>query len=243
MDPQYDDPHGSEGSAPRRSSERRIVILVITTLPPAALTMWYRRAMTKRNGKPCARCGGPRTANCQLCDNCRGTCARCGGPAAIRKSDGQYRTHCEPCRRIVDTRKTCSKCGKKRDGSHPSYCRLCYREYERAWAKANPERVRAKTRRMDLKKSYGMTVSTFNAMLMAQGGACAICRTTEPGGMGNFHVDHCHATGKNRALLCARCNVALGMAGDDPDRLRAMADYLERFRIAHQSSSHSRIPQ
>jgi hypothetical protein len=41
--------------------------------------------------------------------------------------------------------------------------------------------------------------------------------------------DHCHARGHFRGWLCRGCNLALGNAGDDPTRLRRLADYLERI--------------
>ncbi|ATL26465.1 endonuclease VII domain-containing protein [Streptomyces formicae] len=42
-----------------------------------------------------------------------------------------------------------------------------------------------------------------------------------------IHVDHCHATGKVRGVLCFNCNSGIGKLGDDPDRTRRAAAYLE----------------
>lgn len=79
---------------------------------------------------------------------------------------------------------------------------------------------------------HGVQTAQYNEMLAAQGGCCAICRTTKPGGQGDkygrFHVDHDHATGVVRGLLCQRCNVGLGFFLDDSSRLRAAIGYLER---------------
>lgn len=41
------------------------------------------------------------------------------------------------------------------------------------------------------------------------------------------HIDHCHATGVVRGLLCRGCNTALGLVRDKPDAMRRLADYLE----------------
>jgi hypothetical protein len=65
-------------------------------------------------------------------------------------------------------------------------------------------------------------------MFNAQHRGCAICNCKTAGGMGNFHLDHCHQTGRIRGLLCDRCNKMLGMAKDRPEILRAAAKYLER---------------
>lgn len=74
---------------------------------------------------------------------------------------------------------------------------------------------------------YGMALDDYERMLAAQGGACGICGTGEPRGMGAvFHVDHDHDTGTIRGLLCSNCNSALGLLGDDPGRLEAAARYL-----------------
>lgn len=85
-------------------------------------------------------------------------------------------------------------------------------------------------RRHNLKQSYGMTLDEFDQILARQGGHCAICATTEPGGRhGRFCVDHDHSTGKLRALLCSKCNVGLGHFNDDPDVLVAAIQYLRSF--------------
>ena len=183
--------------------------------------------MTKPNGKPCSRCGKSPKVGRFLCADCFGTCSVCGEPAAVR-TNGQFASTCAEHRQINTARATCARCGNVRDGSHKQYCRSCYRDYSAEWAKANPERVRSKMRRHDLRRNYGITPEEWDAMLAAQGGTCAICQCV-PGRGRRFHVDHCHSSGKVRSLLCNRCNVAIGMAGEDAARLRRMADYCESF--------------
>jgi len=99
---------------------------------------------------------------------------------------------------------------------------------------ANREKFRAKAALQRIKhpdahsrRRYGITLAERTTMLEAQGNACAICKRTEPGGRG-WHIDHSHHTGKVRGILCARCNVVLGMAEDSVDTLASAADYLQR---------------
>jgi hypothetical protein len=66
-------------------------------------------------------------------------------------------------------------------------------------------------------------------MLAAQGGGCAICGAPESEQRhGVLRVDHCHATGRVRGLLCEGHNLAIGHFSDDPLTLRLAAEYLER---------------
>ncbi|MGW0169551.1 endonuclease VII domain-containing protein [Streptomyces sp. NPDC003343] len=136
------------------------------------------------------------------------------------------------------------KRGKPRATCHPerpalarSLCSTCYR---REWRTENPEASKAADRAVYHRRAakpeykklrarqaraarYGLTLDELDSLLAAQGDKCAIC-----GSIGRLHVDHCHKTGAVRGLICGGCNSAAGHAGDDPARLRAIADYLEK---------------
>lgn len=95
-----------------------------------------------------------------------------------------------------------------------------------AWRLANPEKF------LDiLYRKYGLTYAEYAEMDMAQDGRCAICdereTATQRGKVRRLAVDHNHATGAVRALLCQRCNHAIGQMKDDPALLRRAAEYLE----------------
>ena len=77
------------------------------------------------------------------------------------------------------------------------------------------------SRTYHLKRRYGITAEDADMMLQAQGGLCAICKTAPAA-----HVDHDHATGGVRALLCFNCNGGLGQFRDDPALLHAAAYYV-----------------
>lgn len=74
---------------------------------------------------------------------------------------------------------------------------------------------------------YGLTGAQVEEMRSRPN--CEICQTENPD-KGGFKIDHCHATGVVRGMLCNSCNVMLGVAKDQPDLLRAAARYLERYR-------------
>jgi hypothetical protein len=65
----------------------------------------------------------------------------------------------------------------------------------------------------------------YAKMVIEQAGRCAICGDLPS----RLVLDHCHKTGRKRALLCGRCNSGIGMLDDDPAILRAAANYVERF--------------
>jgi hypothetical protein len=95
--------------------------------------------------------------------------------------------------------------------------------------RTRPE-VRERNRRLqkerNLRGYYSLSLADYEAMLSRQGGKCAACQTDGWGKSGPV-VDHDHKTGIVRGLLCNTCNVAAGMLGDNPDRARKLALYLE----------------
>ena len=74
-------------------------------------------------------------------------------------------------------------------------------------------------------RSNLLTEEEYGAMLEGQGGVCAICK--EKPRSGRLAVDHIHGTETVRGLLCNRCNTALGLFKDDPDRLAVAIVYLK----------------
>jgi hypothetical protein len=90
------------------------------------------------------------------------------------------------------------------------------------------DRGRSHEQRRRLRK-YGLTQGEYDQLLLDQGGRCPGCNTGEPGDKG-WCIDHCHTSGRVRALLCSRCNTALGLVDEDPAILRALADFIELHR-------------
>lgn len=107
------------------------------------------------------------------------------------------------------------------------------RRYTAEWRRRNREKLAGRKREYDfahrLRHKYGITPEEHQTMLDKQGGVCAICKAPPPDDRHyGLFVDHDHETGEVRGLLCLHCNTALGMANDDPSRLRELIAYLER---------------
>jgi len=89
-----------------------------------------------------------------------------------------------------------------------------------------PER-KAADRAGYLGRKYGMTIADYERLFGEQQGVCAICGEPRPEER-TLHVDHDHATGAIRGLLCFRCNNALGDFREEHELFRRAADYLDR---------------
>ncbi len=76
-----------------------------------------------------------------------------------------------------------------------------------------------------VQKTYGLEPGQYAELYAAQGGKCAICQRAT-GATRRLAVDHCHATGEVRGLLCKFDNRLLGIARDDPAFFLRAAAYL-----------------
>lgn len=94
------------------------------------------------------------------------------------------------------------------------------KDHQQGWSSSRAERVRG----YQIKSKYGVTPEHFREMLIGQAGRCLICHRVPER---TLVIDHDHATGRIRGLLCNRCNRMLGIAEDSPKRLAAAIRYLQ----------------
>lgn len=104
-----------------------------------------------------------------------------------------------------------------------------YREKAKRLARQGMRNHRARTAR-------------YQALVELHGEQCGICGKPRQTVMGpdrvtrRLAIDHDHATGATRGLLCTQCNMMLGNAADSPERLEAGAAYLRRHAAQHKVS-------
>jgi hypothetical protein len=134
---------------------------------------------------------------------------------------------------MVAVSKTCTQCGVHQpleafhrhpngpQGRH-SWCKSCLNASQRGIRKRKDTTENRRERL--LKQRYGLTTAGKEAMLTGQNGLCAICATPPSRPV----VDHCHATGRVRGILCHRCNIKLP-AIEDAAFFVPAAEYLRRM--------------
>ena len=102
-------------------------------------------------------------------------------------------------------------------------CSICRDDRVSKWTKDYKIEYAAMQRKSVLKIKYGLTVAEYNQMKTFQNSRCAGC-LQQPS---KFVVDHSHATGKVRGLLCNGCNLALGSTKDSILILEGLIKYLK----------------
>jgi 5-methylcytosine-specific restriction endonuclease McrA len=121
-------------------------------------------------------------------------------------------------------RSKCISCWSSATRGYQRVHRRHLTEVARRYRASKPEVAK----RARLKCVYGLTLEEFVEMYSMQDGRCLICGRAFAGQFDPLlHVDHDHATGRVRGLLCHVCNKGLGFFGESPERFRRAATYLE----------------
>lgn len=143
----------------------------------------------------------------------------------------------------LPTSKTCSKCGQSKDinqfyrlsssptGRNPQ-CKACYRQNGLRHYQRHRTKLIKQASVDNRRRKYGVTQEIFEALLAAQSYQCAICAVQLTSDRFSLRpqIDHCHATGKVRGILCSKCNTALGSFGDQEEILLKAVQYLIKYR-------------
>jgi len=148
----------------------------------------------------------------------------------LAKNEKYKRIRLQSCCRACDHARYVARCERDPEGM---------RERQKASHDRRRERLRQSgelyetDRRRWMRANYHLTPEAYAAILESQGGRCAICRTSTPGGKRSWHIDHdheCCPTAKTcgkciRGILCSHCNTRLAWF---EKRGEAAAAYLER---------------
>lgn len=135
-------------------------------------------------------------------------CKGCGGS----KPSGSGILYCEECSARCPTHGNVRN--KPMNG-----CKDCHSAVMRVYNSSTPERATKNARRV---KAARLNISVEELEKYEAITECEVCGSDD-----SMSIDHDHVSGKIRGVLCARCNHALGHGRDNPQILRALANYLE----------------
>ena len=146
---------------------------------------------------------------------------------------------------MTDT-KLCGRCKSEKDIADfsPSFakrngtwCRPCVRAYYKIHRHSNvfgnaSYRKAFKKNNLTRKcKRLGISADEFTRLYKLQDGKCALCEIDQGECIKRFAIDHDHATGIVRGLLCDKCNRGIGLLNDSPSILIKAAEYVQRGYI------------
>lgn len=152
---------------------------------------------------------------------------------------------------VISDCKECCK-ARQRNARKPAYDpELSHLRYKKWRSKMveNPERYKHHSDKKNAwnksdkyldgyyKKRFGISLEDFNNMMAIQNGRCGNIGCSRPIALrpkeeqAKAVVDHDHATGKVRALMCVRCNCMLGHIELNMNLLPGLLDYLNKHTI------------
>jgi Autographiviridae endonuclease VII len=191
---------------------------------------------TDMGERTCSVDGCNRTPKCKTGDLCGAHLHRLnryGSPTGLPPRTVPPEATERQCTRCA-TLKPLDQFGPLKTGQHgrKPNCRECEAtkarsDMKRRWAD-DPSHMRLLRGRHAVKAAYG-EAGVFQLARIERGEGCDVCGATASSAGRRLHIDHDHASGFVRGILCHACNTALGLAKDSPERLRDLADYLEAF--------------
>lgn len=203
---------------------------------------WKHRSTADGYFNRCRMCAAPRTGpnavvrdkpdeGVKYCPRCKKTRPKIEFQKNRTSSDG-CQNYCKECYGVAakpgQTEKQCPACGNTfplEEGFHR--CRTGYQARCRA---CNYEQAR----KSKFKREYDITPEQYEAMVLEQKGVCFLCGKQDTrtiwGKTPRLSVDHCHACGVVRRLLCFDCNQGIGLFKEDTELLRRVIVYLEEHK-------------
>jgi hypothetical protein len=105
--------------------------------------------------------------------------------------------------------------------------KIYYQEHKEEIKKKQQENSR-ELRNKRLMKNFGISIDEYDKLFELQRGCCAICGRHQSKLKRTLALDHNHANGNNRGLLCYRCNTFLGYCNDNIACFENAINYLKR---------------
>jgi hypothetical protein len=133
------------------------------------------------------------------------------------------------------------------NGGHHTWCSECDTEHWRRLKREAYHRMKQDTEKYEKhrsrlksnshRRSFSFLSDEYDRLFKLQDGFCAYCGQLETatnkksGLVLALAVDHNHATGEPRALLCRSCNIAFGFMEENPERIRLLLQYAQKWSI------------
>ena len=214
------------------SSKRLILLKAIGIYVCDACYLWYRNHKEVRKPRKCLGCASNLTMNSknEFCSDC------CESLDFSYEFGGNPRVRWQPsglCSGHITM--------LRRDGSlkplgegitRREHHELCPLHSEKQYKTPRGHyRCSSCNRESRWKREYGVKPDSIIKMFEEQLGKCSLeaCdRVISLKESSSYHIDHCHATGQIRGILCPLHNQMLGMAADSTEILKSAIKYLEK---------------
>jgi ssDNA-binding Zn-finger/Zn-ribbon topoisomerase 1 len=170
-------------------------------------------------------------------ENKTAVCSICGPTTIIWYADNYSNRRCiiaheasNTRRRVVDSTSTLRhRLSQLNANEKTAICSICgpvkvYKHGARHWLCTNSPYIKEDMRR----KSRAGVLRTESRNIAFTVGVCQNPGCSRPLEIrtGGYSIDHDHASGEIRGVLCSQCNLALGQLEDDPARIEGLLTYL-----------------